>query len=138
MSDCIFCKIVRHEAPAHIIYEDELVMAILDNDPISAGHTLILPKKDIRDIHELDKEVGSQVMKVARLVAGAIEKEFGYDGSMIMEVNGVFQDVPHFHLHVFGRKKNNDITIVYPDYDTNEEETDTVVTKLKQAIGVKN
>lgn len=138
MSDCIFCKIVNHEAPARIVYEDELVMAILDNDPISAGHTLILPKKDIQDIHTLDEEVGFQVMKVTRLVAGAIEKEFGYDGSMIMEVNGIFQDVPHFHLHVFGRMKNNDITIVYPDYNTNDKELDSVVTKLQQAIVVKN
>lgn len=101
MTNCIFCKIINHEAPAHI-------------DPISDGHTLIIPKKDIHDLHSLDEETGSRVVQVARQLAGRIEKEFGFDGSTIMESNGAFQDVPHFHLHVFGRNKNNDLKIIPP------------------------
>ena len=114
MKDCIFCKIINQEAPAHIVYEDEAVMVILDIDPISDGHTLIIPKKDILDLHSLDEETGSRVMQVARKLAGVIEKEFEYDGSTIMESNGAFQDVPHFHLHVFGRNKGNDIKLTHP------------------------
>ncbi len=114
MKNCIFCQIANHKAPACIIFEDELVIAVLDIDPISDGHTLIIPKKNIPDIHSLDSETGKRVMEVAKILAGAIEKEFNFDGSMIMEVNGIFQDVPHFHLHVFGRNKNNDIKFNYP------------------------
>lgn len=121
MVDCIFCKIATHEAPARIIHEDNLVIAVLDNDPITDGHTLIIPKKDIPDIHSLDSETALRVMEVAKMLAGAIEQEFGFDGSMIMEVNGAFQDVPHFHLHVFGRNKQNDIKFIYPQ-DTNRDE----------------
>ena len=120
MNPCIFCQIAKHEAPAHIVHEDELVMAILDIDPISDGHVLIIPKKDVPDLHSLDSETGQRVMEIAKILAGAIEQEFGFDGSMIMEVNGAFQEVPHFHLHVFGRKKNNDITFRYPK-NTNSE-----------------
>lgn len=114
MKPCIFCQIVQYKEPAYIVYEDDLVMAILDIDPISDGHTLIIPKKDIADIHLLDSETGNRVMEVAKTLAGAIEKEFNFDGSMIMAVSGVFQEVPHFHLHVFGRKKTNDIQFNYP------------------------
>lgn len=122
MKNCVFCQIAKHEAPAHIIHEDELVIAILDIDPISDGHTLVIPKKDVPNIHSLDSEIGKRVMEVAKMLAGAIEKEFGFEGSMIMEVNGVFQDVPHFHLHVFGRNRNNDIKFSYPKNTNSSDE----------------
>ena len=122
MKNCVFCQIAKHEAPARIIHEDELVIAVLDINPISDGHTLIIPKKDVPDIHSLDSETGNRVMEVAKMLAGAIEQEFGFNGSMIMAVNGVFQDVPHFHLHVFGRNKSNDIKFSYPENTNSDDE----------------
>lgn len=137
--DCVFCQIAKHEAPARIIHEDELVIAILDIDPISDGHTIIIPKKDVPDIHSLDSETGKRVMEVTKMLAGAIEKEFGFDGSMIMGVNGLFQDVPHFHLHVFGRNKSNDIKFSYPG-NTNSDENHLAknAIRLREKIGTKN
>jgi histidine triad (HIT) family protein len=139
MKDCIFCQIANHKAPARIIHEDELVIAVLDIDPISDGHTLIIPKKDISNIHTLDSETGKRVMEVAKMLAGAIEQEFNFDGSMIMEVNGVFQDVPHFHLHVFGRNKSNDIKFSYPkNTNSNDKHLAKNANRLKEKIGVNN
>lgn len=83
-------------------------------DPITDGHTLIIPKKNIRDIHDIDEESSLHVMRAAKILAGVIEKTFEFDGMEIRSVSGAFQDVPHFHLHVFGRNKNNDIAITYP------------------------
>lgn len=139
MKDCIFCQIAHHEAPARIIHEDEFVIAILDIDPISDGHTLVIPKRDILNIHSLDSETGRRLMEVAKMLAGAIEEEFGFDGSMIMEVNGVFQDIPHFHLHVFGRNRNNDIKFSYPE-NTNLSEEDIAKSadRLIRKIGAKS
>jgi len=115
------------------------VIAILDHDPISDGHTLIIPKRDIANIHSLDSETGKRVMEVAKMLAGAIEEEFGFDGSTIMEVNGVFQDVPHFHLHVFGRNRNNDIKISYPENtNSNDEDLAKNANRLKEKISTKN
>jgi len=139
MKNCVFCQIANHEAPARIIHEDELVIAVLDMDPISDGHTLIIPKKDIPDIHSLDSETGNRVMEVAKMLAGAIEQEFGFDGSMIMEVNGAFQDAPHFHLHVFGRNKSNDIKLNYPENTNSDDEHLAKTAKLlRKKIGAKN
>jgi histidine triad (HIT) family protein len=138
MENCVFCKIVHHEEPAHIIYEDEMVLAILDINPISDGHTLIIPKADIRDIHSLDSMTGQRVMEVARLIAGAIEKEFNFDGSMITEVNGAFQDIPHFHLHIFGRSKENDIHITPPKNNKNTpDDLSKTAVKLKKKLNEK-
>ena len=139
MKDCVFCQIANHEAPARIIYEDELVIAILDIDPISDGHTLVIPKKDIPNIHSLDSETGKRVMEVAKMLAGAIEQEFEFEGTMIMEVNGVFQDVPHFHLHVFGRNRNNDIKFSYPENtNSGDEQLAKNANRLKERMGAKN
>ena len=114
MEDCIFCKIAKYQADAHIVYEDSTVLAILDTDPISDGHTLIIPKKHVPGIHKLSDEIGTKIMHAAKVLAGIIENTFNYDGIMIMGVSGTFQDVPHFHLHVFGRKKTNDIEMKFP------------------------
>lgn len=114
MRNCVFCKIVKRQRPAHVIYENAAVMAFLSKDPISDGHALVIPKKDIRDIHTLDRVTGAQIMEVVKMLADKIKKTFGFDGIMIMEVNGPFQDVPHFHMHVFGRNKKQDIHIKYP------------------------
>ena len=82
-----------------------MVMAILDTDPITDGHTLVLPKKDILDIHSLDPETGGHILKVAQMVADALKETFHFEGITLMQSNGAFQDVPHFHLHVFGRSR---------------------------------
>lgn len=114
MDKCIFCKIARHKISAHVLLENKHATAFLDSDPISDGHTLIIPQKHIRDIHSLDKTSGAQIMQMAKKMADVLKRTFKYDGIMIMQVNGHFQDIPHFHLHVFGRNKENDIKIKYP------------------------
>ncbi|MFA5829416.1 MAG: HIT family protein [Candidatus Gracilibacteria bacterium] len=122
MNKCVFCIIARREKSANIVWEDDYVMAFLDIDPISDGHTLVIPKNHIRDVSGLDEKTGSHVMSVAKILASVIEKTFGFDGIEIRAVSGHFQDVPHFHLHVFGRNKINDIKIIYPKGINNSPE----------------
>ena len=57
MSDCIFDKIISKEIPAHIVYEDEVVIAFLDLGQVTLGHTLVVPKKHVKDIFEYDEEI---------------------------------------------------------------------------------
>lgn len=112
--DCIFCDIANGLAAAHIVYEDELTIAFLDIDPISAGHVLIIPKLHIKDLYSIDEMTAGRILKNGSIIARALKKAFKYDGISIMENNDVFQDVPHFHLHVYGRRKSNDIKHIYP------------------------
>jgi histidine triad (HIT) family protein len=114
MTDCIFCQIICRKLPAEVVYEDNETLGILDIDPISDGHTLVLPKSDTKDIFSLNETDGGKIMSVAKKLARVIQDEYAYDTIMLMQVNGLSQDHPHFHLHVFGRNKSNDIKIDYP------------------------
>jgi histidine triad (HIT) family protein len=132
MENCIFCKIVNNELPSRKVYEDNLVIAILDLFPVTDGHTLVIPKKHIRDIHTLDDETALRIMQVAKQFAGLVQSKFEFPGSTIMASNGEAQDVPHFHMHVIGRKKPSDLQFVAPT-DTNEtpEHLDQIAEILK-------
>lgn len=113
---CIFCDISNGICPAHVIYEDETIMAFLDIDPISEGHTLIIPKKHIQDIYSIDEGTAGEIIMKAGEIGGVLKKVFGFDGISIMENNDVFQDVPHFHLHVYGRRTDEDVYFKGPKY----------------------
>lgn len=113
---CTFCDISNGICPAHIIYEDETIIAFLDIDPISEGHTLIIPKKHIKDIYLIDSDTAGKIIVKAAEIGIILKKVFGFDGVSIMENNDVFQDVHHFHLHVYGRRVDDDVNFEWPKY----------------------
>jgi histidine triad (HIT) family protein len=102
---CIFCKIVRKQAPASIIYEDESVMVFLDIRPLNLGHTLVIPKAHYVDIFDTPVNQLSQVHTVAKQVSAAIKKATKADGISIIQQNSkaAGQDIFHFHVHVVPR-----------------------------------
>jgi histidine triad (HIT) family protein len=102
---CIFCKIVRKQAPASIVYEDEVVMVFLDLRPLNIGHTLVIPKAHYVDIFDIPEKELSQVHKVAKQVSFAIKKATNADGISIIQQSGkaAGQDIFHLHVHVVPR-----------------------------------
>ena len=102
---CIFCKIVRKQAPASIIYEDESVIAFLDIRPLNLGHTLVIPKKHYVDIFDIPEDQLSKVHKVAKQVSTAVKKATNADGISIIQQNSraAGQDIFHLHVHVVPR-----------------------------------
>ncbi|GAB6947561.1 HIT family protein [Vulcanisaeta sp. JCM 16161] len=97
--DCVFCRIVRGEEPAYVVYEDEHVMAILDKYPISRGHTLIMPKRHYRDITEIPSDELCRVIRVTKAVAMAVIKALNVPGVRIVQNNGAEAGQVIFHLH---------------------------------------
>lgn len=102
---CIFCKIVKKQAPSSIIYEDEEVMVFLDIRPLNLGHALVIPKKHFVDIFDIPEKQLSQVHNASKFVASAIKKATKADGISIIQQNGkaAGQDIFHFHVHVVPR-----------------------------------
>lgn len=106
--DNIFAKILRDEAPAHRVFEDEHTVAIMDVMPQSEGHTLVLPRTAARDLFDLPPDALRAVMDTTRHVAQGLRKAFGPDGVMLVQYNGAAagQTVFHFHMHVIPRWDN--------------------------------
>lgn len=100
MKDCIFCKIANGEIPSKTIYEDDIVKVYLDINPISTGHTLIIPKKHFTDLDDIDLETINYIMETAKKIKKLLEEKLGAKGIKLVQNNGVFQDVKHYHLHL--------------------------------------
>lgn len=107
MNDCLFCKIINGDIPCFKVYEDELVLAFLDINPKSNGHTLIIPKKHFKDIYDIDETTLSHIMKNAKKIMDLLNEKLNPDGFTLVQNNGVVQEVKHFHLHVMPYYKDS-------------------------------
>src|SRR4030067_691062 len=85
---CEFCKIIRAEAPASRVYEDEQVVAFLSNHPVNPGHTLIVPKKHYENIYEVPDEEIAHIFKISKTMAAAVKKAVNAEGIRIVQNNG--------------------------------------------------
>lgn len=109
MNDCIFCKIANKEIPSKIIFEDDLIIAFLDVNPESNGHTLIIPKKHFKDIDDIDDSTLLKILECAKNIKKTLCKKLNCDGITLIQNNGDCQEVKHFHLHLrpYYKKKEN-------------------------------
>ncbi|MCR5788117.1 MAG: HIT domain-containing protein [Bacilli bacterium] len=98
--DCIFCKIVEGSIPSKKVYEDDLVIGILDINPNGDGHTLVIPKKHYTDYKELPDELILHINKVMKTLSDKLESKL-HKNSVTFLVNYLdAQEVKHFHLHI--------------------------------------
>ena len=106
MNETIFSKILAGEAEASFVYQDELVSAFLDIDPINLGHTLVIPNQPAASLAELNDETAARMFNVARRIAATIRKsDIPCDGINLLLADGeaAGQEVFHSHLHVIPR-----------------------------------
>jgi histidine triad (HIT) family protein len=98
MNDSIFTKIIKGEIPCHKIYEDKFTFAFLDIHPKQPGHTLVVPKKQVEFLWDLEDEEYKAVMATVKMVALRIRKVLDrpYVGMLVVGI-----DVPHAHVHVY-------------------------------------
>ena len=97
MQDSIFTKIIKGEIPSHKIYEDDDVFAFLDIRPVMPGHTLVVPKKQVEFVWDLDDETYAKLTSVVKKIALHLREKLAteYVGSQIIGV-----DVPHAHIQL--------------------------------------
>ena len=102
MDDCIFCKIVKGEIPSYKVYEDEKVLAFLDINPLSKGHTLVLPKQHFETVLDIPSDLYSYLAQVVQRVAKNLNEKYKPEGILINQNNGerAGQVIPHVHVHV--------------------------------------
>lgn len=101
MKNCVFCN--KENLTTDIVYEDDMVMAFMDMDPINEGHILLIPRKHYLDVDEIPDELLSHMMIIAKKIVSALKEIYNPDGYSIMQNGGMFNDVGHYHLHIFPR-----------------------------------
>lgn len=104
-ASCIFCQIVRKEAPASIIYEDDKVLAFLDIRPLNEGHTLVIPKQHYENVYDIPEDLNIHVHKTVKRLAVIVKKVTKAEGITIIQQNesAAGQEVFHLHVHVVPR-----------------------------------
>ena len=102
MTDTIFSKIISGEIPSHKVYEDEFVLAFLDINPLSKGHTLVIPKEAVATLGELSDESSAAIGRVLPRLCRAIAEETGCKDYNVLQNNGApaHQAVFHVHFHI--------------------------------------
>jgi histidine triad (HIT) family protein len=105
MEGCIFCKIVEGSLPSIRVFEDEHTIAIMDINPATRGHALVIPRRHTDDIHDIGDVDLARCATVAKQLAGRAVRGLGADGVTIMQSNGAaaWQTVFHYHVHVIPR-----------------------------------
>lgn len=136
MAATIFQKIIDHEIPADIIYEDDQVLCFLDINPVNKGHALIIPKTAFENVFDADEEVLAHMMRVSKKIATAIKDAVKADGVNLIMNNGAEagQEVFHAHLHVVPRFKD-DGSFMKPNHAAyGEGESGVLATQLRASL----
>ena len=131
--NCIFCKIAAGDIPSATIYEDDDFRVILDIEPASNGHALILPKEHYANLYELPDELAAKALVVAKKVISKMTDIVGCDGYNVLQNNGetAGQTVFHFHMHLIPRYEKDDVTISWKQGTITEELKEEIVSKMR-------
>lgn len=113
MQDCIFCKIIRKESKADIIFENDVCLAFKPLNLVSEGHLLVVPKVHVENIFDIDKETLSAVMSVVKELSVSIVKEKDATGVNLLHASGkdAQQSIFHFHIHIVPRFLNDGLNL---------------------------
>ncbi len=130
---CIFCKIIKKEIPAYIVYEDDVAIAFLDINPVSEGHLLVVPKKHVSRLTELSEEEAAEFIKKVQKVAKMVEEKLSKDYNIVInQGERAGQVIQHLHFHIIPRYGNEKL-FLWVTHKLTEEEAKRVLEKLKSS-----
>ena len=114
MEDCIFCKIIKGNLPSRTIYEDELIKVIMNINPATDGHLLVLPKEHYTNIMDIDENTLNYAFKIIReKLYNTLKELLDCKGITIAENNELGQEIRHFHIHIIPRYENDGAEMGY-------------------------
>ncbi len=137
--NCLFCKIIQNEVPAHKIYEDKSTLSFLDIKPLAIGHALVIPKVHKSLVQELSSEEASELFRVTVYLSKKIHNETRTKSSTIGLNNGVDsgQEVPHIHIHIIPRSRRDGGSPIHSlipnNPNTSQEELQELASRILHA-----
>ena len=127
----IFTRIINREIPGHIVAEDDRFIAFLDIMPLVVGHTLVVPKKEVDYIFDLDDDMLAGLHLFAKRVAAAVKKSVPCQRIGVAVIG---LEVPHVHVHLVPMNSMSDINFSKPKLQPTKEELTQVAEKIKKAF----
>lgn len=129
MKDCIFCKIMKGELPSKTIYEDDLIKVIMNINPATNGHLLVLPKEHMVDLRDTKEEVILHSLKVVKeTLYPQLKEKLGCEGLTLAQNNELGQEIKHYHIHLIPRYPEDHADFQYDKEKV--EDLDTIYEKL--------
>ncbi|MFL6588468.1 MAG: HIT family protein [Luteimonas sp.] len=114
---CAFCAILAGKLSVSLVHEDEQVIAFMDLRQAVPGHVLVVPRRHVETLFDLDEDTAAQLMRIALRIARAADVAFAPDGLNLWQSNRAAggQEVPHVHLHVQPQMSGDGLLRIYPD-----------------------
>ncbi len=137
MADALFKKIIAGEIPCHKIYEDEHVLAFLDIQPLSRGHTLVIPKESAETLDQLSEESAAAVGRALPRICRAVMKATGTHAYNILQNNGkgAHQAVFHVHFHIIPKPHASEgLGISWPAQSLESKEGAALATQIREQL----
>lgn len=133
---CVFCRIVRKEAPASILYEDDKVLVFLDIRPLNEGHTLIIPKKHYETVYDMPEDLVCRIYKLVKRMAVALKAATEADGITIIQQNGhaAGQEIFHMHVHVVPRYEGQKLPHFHDLPNSSREQLQQAAERIKSQL----
>lgn len=127
----VFTQIINGDLPGRFVYEDDEIVAFLTIQPMTQGHTLVVPRAEIDQWQDVEPPVFGRVMQVSQLIGKAACKAFGAERAGMI-IAGL--EVPHLHVHVFPAYNLTDFGFANVDRNPSPESLDEAQSRIKAAL----
>ncbi len=134
--ECVFCKIVEGSLKAERIYETDGILAFLDKNPRAPGHSLVIPKKHVEVLTELENEVIAELFIATRKILKILKKALNPDGFNIGINEGKVagQEVQHLHVNIFPRFRGDGGKPVHSIVNNPPENISEIAAKIRNSL----
>ena len=131
----IFTQIINGELPCHKVYEDNLIIAFLDIQPLTRGHTLVVPKEPAPSMDQLSLESAAALGRALTIVSGAVLKATGATAYNLIQNNGheAGMSVPHVHIHIIPRYPDSTHSFLWEYGKINHEDAKVLAENIFEA-----
>lgn len=131
--NCIFCSVLAGEMPGEVVQEDEHTVAFMDIAPWTRGHAVVVPRRHVADLYEIEDEELARVNAAGRRLALRMRDKLGVDGVNLLNSTGsaAWQTVFHFHLHVIPRYDGDPLELPTQPEKADPEEMARVAAEIR-------
>lgn len=131
----VFTMIINGDLPGRFVYEDDEVVAFLTIEPMTQGHTLVVPRAEVDNWQDVEPALFDKVMDVAQRIGRAVCSAFGTERAGLI-IAGL--EVPHLHVHVFPARNLTDFGFAHVDRNPSAESLDEAQARIKSALAQQN